>query len=651
MNMEELKYKRLFEPIRLGNTLFRNRVFGAPTGYQNMTKDGIVGADAAFYYERKAMGGAAAVTVGECVVDSALGKGALFHICLDNPFALHGLADIAGAIRRQGAVASAELQHAGMFANRRTAEPGPAYGPVECDDDGRQVFEMTEEIIARTIEKYAAAAAFAKQCGFGMVTIHGGHGWLISQFLSPTLNTRKDKWGGAPIENRARIAVAICDAVRKAVGPGFPIEIRISGSECYAGGYGIDEGVAFAKQLDGHVDLIHVSAGSHEVEEVFTVTHPSMFLPDGVNVQYAAEVKKHVRTPVATVGALSDPALMEDILASGKADVVEVARGLLADPDLPRKARAGKEDEIRKCMRCLACFSELMKVGRFYCAINPESGREAEMRFSLPPARKKRVLVAGGGVAGMQAALTCAKRGHEVVLCEKSERLGGILLCEEDVPFKQGLTRYIGLQSKLLAKAGVDVRLGTPVTAAYAADIGADTVVAALGARPLVPAIDGVDGANVLSAEEAYRNPASVGKTVVILGAGLVGAELAILLSMRGKKVRVAEMLGELNDGGNFMHAKALAVEIARYAIEINFFAKAVRIDAGGVLCETPNGELYLAADTVIYALGQRPLQEEAVALGRGAREFYLIGDCVSPKNIMEATATAHAIARNIGGI
>jgi putative ubiquitin-RnfH superfamily antitoxin RatB of RatAB toxin-antitoxin module len=280
------------------------------------------------------------------------------------------------------------------------AKPGIAYGPVACDDGGRRVLEMPEEIIARTIEKYAEAALFAKRCGFGMVTVHGGHGWLISQFLSPSLNTRKDKWGGAPIENRARIAVEICDAIRKAVGPGFPTEIRISGSECYPGGYGIDEGIAFAKQLDGHVDLIHVSAGSHEVEEVFTVTHPSMFLEDGVNVRYAAEIKKHVKTPVATVGALSDPDLMEEILASQKADVVEIARGLLADPDLPKKARAGRGCEIRRCMRCLSCFSELMKAGQFYCAINPESGREAEMKFSLPAAERKRVLVAGGGYAG-----------------------------------------------------------------------------------------------------------------------------------------------------------------------------------------------------------------------------------------------------------
>jgi 2,4-dienoyl-CoA reductase-like NADH-dependent reductase (Old Yellow Enzyme family) len=309
--MTDFKYKHLFEPIKLGSTLFRNRLFASPTGYQDIKNDGILTEGAAAYYERKAMGGAASVATCEGIVDGEFGKGGDYHVCLDNPGTLHSLARVAYAIKRHGAVASQELQHTGMYTNRSLAvwggkSQGIAYGPVEFELDGRTVLPMTDEIIERTINKFADAAAFAKRCGFGMVTVHAGHGWLLHQFLSPDLNTRKDKWGGASIENRARLTVAVCDAIRKKVGPGFPVEIRISGSEVYEGGYGIDEGIAFAKLLDGHVNLIHVSAGSHEVEEVFAVTHPSMFLPDGVNLKYAAEIKKHVKTPVATVGALGE---------------------------------------------------------------------------------------------------------------------------------------------------------------------------------------------------------------------------------------------------------------------------------------------------------------------------------------------------------
>ena len=363
-----LKYPKVFEPIEIAGTIFRNRIFAAPTGYMDEYRDGTLPPEAASYYARKARGGAAAVTLGECHVDTDYADVPSHQIKLDDPFHAGGLIRCADEIRRYGAVASVELQHSGMYANRNSglkgeASRGLAYGPVACEEDGRIVLAMDEERIRRTIRKYAQAAAFAKSCGFGMVTVHAGHGWLLSQFLSPSLNTRTDEWGGPDIENRARIVVAILDAIRKAVGPKFPIEVRISGSECYAGGYDIQEGVKIAKQIDGHCDIIHVSAGSHEVAEVFTVTHPSMFLPDGVNAKYAAEIKKHVNSLVATVGAHGNPEIMEELVASGKADVVEIARGLMADPDLPNKIRAGEEKEVRKCMRCLACFSGLLHNG------------------------------------------------------------------------------------------------------------------------------------------------------------------------------------------------------------------------------------------------------------------------------------------------
>jgi 2,4-dienoyl-CoA reductase-like NADH-dependent reductase (Old Yellow Enzyme family)/thioredoxin reductase len=651
-----LKYPHLFRPIRLGGALFRNRIFASPTGFIDMELYGegrnLLPPEAAYYYERKAAGGAAAVTVGEMMVDSEIGSFSYLRSFADNPHARFSYARIASAIKRQGAIASAELDHSGMFANRYPGASGAAYGPIETERDGRRIFAMPEEMIERTIIKFAEAAAFAKRCGFEMVTIHGGHGWLIQQFFSPKLNTRKDKWGGAEVENRARFAVSICDAVRKAVGPGFPIEIRISGSECYDGGYDIEDGVAFAKQLDEHVDLIHVSAGNHEVDEVYTVTHPSLFLPDGVNVRYAAEIKKHVKTPVATVGALADPDLMESIIAEGRADIVEAARGLLADPDLPTKARVGKKEEIRRCMRCLSCFSALVNTGQFYCAINPESGREAEMKFDIPPTQVKKVLVVGGGVAGMQAALTCAKRGHAVILCEKDGRLGGVLRCEERVPFKQLLVNYLDYQARQIAKAGVDVRLNTEVTPKYARDTDADAIIAALGARPLIPRIPGIDGPNVLSVETAYANPTETGPRVAILGAGLVGIELAIHLGMLGKTVTVIEMLDAVNDGGNNMHAKSLPVQIKKYGITLLLSAKAEKIDKDGVRCHMlaeGDREYSVPADSVIYAVGQRPRSEEAVALHDCAPLFWQIGDCVTPKNIMAATSVAHEIARNIG--
>ena len=651
--MYKCKYPHLFSPITLGNTLFRNRLFASPTGYQNINGDGFLNEGAGAYYGRKALGGVASVATFEGIVDGEFGKGGDGHICLDTPRIWRDLSNVAFAINRHGAVASLELTHAGMYANRNLsflgASPtGPAFGPVECELDGRIVQAMGDDMIERTIVKFAEGAALAKRCGFGMVTVHAGHGWMLHQFLSPKTNTRTDKWGGPDIENRARFTLKVCEAIRKAVGPGFPIEIRISGSECYDGGYGIDEGIAISKQLDGYVDLIHVSAGNHEVEDVFAVTHPSMFMPDGCNVQYAAEIKKHVKTPVAAIGALSDPELMEEIIASGQADIVQAARALMADHDFALKARAGIEP--RRCLRCLACFSNELAYAEPYCAINPESGRELEMKSDILPAVKKKVLVVGGGVGGMQAALTCAKRGHEVILCEKSSRLGGVLRCEEGVYFKENLDRYLNQQEEAIKNStGIDLRLNTEVTSEYAAQTGADVIIAALGAIPAVPGIPGINGANVLAAQDAYTSLDKVGQNVVILGAGLVGVELALHLINEGRNVTVVEQMGRISDGGNFLHMLGLNVEIKKRKLQIEFNTKVKEITASGVVCETENETKTLSADTVVYATGQTSLSDKALALQFCAPEFYMIGDCLRPRNITDATSEAFTAARGIG--
>ncbi len=654
--MSKLKYPHLFSPIKIGNQYFKNRIFAAPTGWIDLDKGGMYNKDAAYYYGRKAMGGAAAVTLGECNVDSE-GTGFGYAVKLDNmfsegPYVLHGISRVAEEVSRYGAVCSAELIHAGMYANRWQDPPGPAYGPVEqYDIDGRHIQEMPEEMIWRIVGKFASAAAFLKSIGFGMVMVHAGHGWLLHQFLSPKINTRTDKWGGESIENRTRFLLAVLDAIREAVGPGFPIECRISGSECYDGGFDIENGIAVAKMIDGHCDIIHVSAGSHEVEEVFTVTHPSMFRADGCNVQFAAAIKPHVKKSyVATLGGLVDPAQMEEIIASGKADIVEIARGLLADPDLPNKARAGRDDEINRCMRCLACFSNLITTGHFRCAINPETGRESE-RFEAPPAHKRKVVVAGGGMAGMQAAITCAERGHSVVLLEKSSQLGGALRCEENAPFKARIREYMDAQAKRVAELGVEIHLNTPAAPETVESFAPDAVIAALGASPVKPRIPGIDGDNTFTGDDAYIYPEKLGDNVVILGAGLVGLELAIYLSMLGKKVRIVEMTDHVNDGGNFQHMKGVAVEIDRYGVEISFLTRAVSIDAAGVTCEKDGESFHLDADSVVYAVGRRPLSEEMVALAPCAPEFYPIGDCISAQNILNATSQAYKVAKAIGNI
>ena len=654
-----MEYPNLFQPIMIGSTLFKNRIFAAPTGHPDATFEGNFSEDVATYYERKAMGGAAAVTLGEAVVDSRYGKRHPFQLSLDCRNSVHSLSRVADAIRRHGAVPSIELQHSGMQATPGIVTPGVGesssiiYGPSECDYNGVHVQEMPEEIIYEIIEKFANAASRCQEYGFGMVMIHGGHGWLVNEFMSPILNRRTDKWGGS-MENRARLAVEICDAIHRKCGRGFPIEFRISATEAIPGGYSVEEGVEFAKQLEGHADIIHCSVGCginlEEGYRTFTKTHPCMFKNDGENVRYAAEVKKHVTgTPVATVGALTDPAMMEEIIASGKADIVEIARGLICDPELPNKAREGRSEDIVKCMRCMTCFSNLKNRGSFWCALNPETNRERAFARVPEKVNRKKVLVVGGGVAGMQAALTAAGQGHKVILCEKTDRLGGHIRCEENVPFKKHLAEYIAQQEKRVGKAAIDLRLNTEVTPEYARSIGADVIIAALGARAFKPPIAGIDGGNVVCADDAYIHPEIVGSSAVILGGGLVGMELAIYLHSLGKKVEVVEMAPKFNPGLNFLHGSAVTIKLREEGIATHFSTRAEKIDEGGVICSTPDGEKYFAADTVIYAVGQKSLTEETIALHDCATYFYPVGDCVQPRTISDANLEARSIALDIG--
>ncbi|MDR1217318.1 MAG: hypothetical protein LBJ99_01900, partial [Oscillospiraceae bacterium] len=312
--MQTHKFPKLFEPISLGGAFFRNRIFSSPQDTYRLTAENFLNDDATAFYEVKALGGFASVCLGDLMVDSLAGHSHPFQLRGDDVKGRVSLTKTLNAITRHGAVAAVELNHAGgnggvlyelagapygvSGIKLDGAQEGFIYGVSDGEREGVPVREMPQEWIERLIKCYAEAAAFSKKCGAGMITLHGGHGWLLAQFMSRAANRRRDDWGGA-LRNRMRFPLAVIKAVRAAVGPAVPIEIRISGAEHIPGGYDIDEGVRIAKALDGRVDLIHVSAGHHENDAASMITHPTMFLPDGVNVKYAAAVKKSVKTPVA----------------------------------------------------------------------------------------------------------------------------------------------------------------------------------------------------------------------------------------------------------------------------------------------------------------------------------------------------------------
>lgn len=648
------KYPHLFSPLKVGKLTLKNRIEATPTSAHCLTPGGYLSEDDIAYFERKASGGAAVVTVGESFVHET-GLRKFPDINLADPDIITSLFMLTRAIKRHGAVPSIELQHSGKsgFYDIKLRKKGQVYGPSrEITANGMEILEMPEEMILEIVEAFGRAAAVVKQAGFEMLVIHGGHGWLISQFLSPLENKRTDRFGGS-FENRARLALMIIDSVRKRVGPDFPIEFRMNGDEFLPGGFTQQDGLRLAKMIDGKVDLIHVSAGSHEVQRLFVRTHPSVFLPRGVNVFLAAEIKKHVKTPVTTVGGIGELEMMEDIIATGKADMVGLARALIADPYLPKKAAAGKDEEIIPCLRCFnGCLGVAMDPGPWTCCVNPVIGLESDSRFmALPPERKKKVLIAGGGPAGMQAAITASARGHQVVLCEKSSSLGGALRYAESAPWQTDIRKFREYLEYMLKKSGAVVMLNTEVTPELAAQQSPDVIIAAVGARPVRPDIPGIRSRKVILAEDACKAGTVAGDKVVVLGGGQVGTEQGLKLAMQGKNITVVEMLGEIARDANRFHRLALMLEIEKYAgnLKIATGTEAKAVTEEGLLCSGPSGqEVLYPADSVIIAAGSLALSSVVEGLREAAPEFYYIGDCVRSGKISDAIHTGYNAAMEI---
>ena len=646
----ERKYPNLCKPIRIGNVWYRNRMFSTPMGGTDIELDGCIGPKSQAFYEYRAKGGCAAVTISELMVHPSDGSHAyrLDESILNSlPKATYA----ADAIRRHGAIPSAELSHSGMFAGTYMTDKTKSHGLNQwsADDgvrpDGVPYKAMSKEMIAEIVAAYGHVAGLCKRAGFEMLMVHGGHGWLINQFLSPMFNHRTDEYGGST-ENRCRLAIEILKSVRAAVGPGFPIEFRLSGAEFVPEGYDLDEGVKIAWILEPYVDLLHVTAGTYQ--RTFGITHPSMFEEHGRNVYLAAEIKKHVSIPVATIGGLSDPAQMEEIIASGKADIVEMGRQLLADPFLPQKVMENRDDEIVHCMRCFVCMSERAATGSRRCAINPVIGREDEGMEILPALSKKRVLVVGGGPGGLYAAYTAAKRGHDVLLCEKEDRVGGILKSEEVLPFKKEMFMLGETYKRLAEKAGAKIITGQEVTRQYAEAYKADAIIIATGSTPLRPSIPGLDGENVILVNDLYKHEKPIAESVVVFGGGNSGVECAIHMGMEGKQVHLVEMRDDVALD-SVIRQRPLLLEKLNKLCTVHTGYKGLEVTKEGILCQTKDGEEVLVPGaTIICALGQRPTSEVVQELYDCAPWVRVIGDANAVGTITKATYQGYHAALDI---
>ncbi len=637
-------FPNLLSPIKIGTKEYKNRIIRSPKGPVMAMPDGHVFPMQLTDAEVRCDGGVAEFCIGETAVSKAAARG-------DEPF--YGFTDLSDAhmapykeyvdtIHNHGAMAMIELCHNGR-AKPEPSDDNPAYGPVdEIREDGAHVIGMTKEVIAQTVEDFATAAWFMKKAGFDGVCLHAGHGWLPHQFLSPRWNKRQDEYGGS-IENRSRISVEILKAIRERCGKDFVLEVRLSGQENVPDGYGMDTIVAYARQIEPYLDMIHVSAGIYN-KPMETKMMSTLYDLHGCNVEAAAAIKKAVQVPVAVVGGINNPADAEAWIREGKCDLVAMCRALDADLDWIEKAKTGRASTIRKCIRCMRCFpgphEEAMKElnGKFPegCSINPYS-QHGDKKNAGPAEESKKVLVVGGGVGGMQAAITASERGHHVTLLEKAGELGGILNFAKDDKDKYDLKGLVDSMGAELRDRDVQIVYNTAATEEWMK--GKDVVIIATGSSPLVPPIPGLDKA--LQAIHAYRPDAPVGEKVVMLGGGLVGCETAVHLAKQGKEVEIVEMRGELAPDAYRLHKHKLRQLIAQSdKITVHTNTKCLEVKDNGVLVEKEDGSKeLLPADTVVSALGMKAndtSELEKMAKSAGV-DVIRIGDCVHAGKIYDA--------------
>ena len=628
---------RLFSPGRMGPMQLRNRVVMAPMVVQLGSESGAVTRRTVDYYVRRAAGGAGLVIV-EASYIAPEAKAYACQLGIDRDGLVPGHFELVEAIHRHGAKVAIQIHHGGGRADPAlTGGVLVAPSPVAQDAHAVVPREATPQEIETLAESYARAAGRAQRAGYDAVEIHGAHGYLIHEFLSPASNRRSDAYGGSP-ENRRRFAGLVIRRVREAVGARFPVLFRMSAE----GGYGIETAVEIAQALEAWgVDAIHVSVGGTAPITLVPPDTSPMARPEGWLTGYAATLKERVSVPIIVVGEIRHPVFAEEVLAQGKADFIALGRQLLADPDWPAKAEAGRDDEIRLCISCDYCRLALLLTRPIRCLVNPEVGREREFSAFGPAAAPKRVIVVGGGPAGLEAARAAAVRGHHVTLSERSAELGGQLHLAALPPHKEKiewLRRCLVTQAR---KAGAELSPSTIFRPEGLAEGEADAVVVATGARPVEEQVPGARAGQVVSAWEVLEGrPPARDLAVVVLGGRQLGCETAEFLAERGNRVtlvsrsRTAELAGDVvasYRGPLLARLRRLGV-----ALRTRCDVREVR-DGQAIVVEAGGREEAVGADLVILARGSMPEPTWLELLRTKVPEVYVVGDCVEPRMIADA--------------
>lgn len=652
---------KLFEPVKIGGMELKNRLVMAPMSC-NMTDNGFFTDQSINFYQARARGGVGLITCEDGIVDFPLGNNTKNATAIDDDKYIPIFKRINQAVHQYGAKTVMQLSHAGRRAGRLAKsgclEMTRGKIPVAPSSIAHPVpgfvvpRELTVEQISQITGMFARGARRAIESGFDAIGLHCAHMYLCGQFLSPWANKRSDQYGGT-LEKRLKFVLDIIHRIREEIGRDHPIIVRMNGQEPEGGNSLLEiRQIAQAFELAG-ADAIHVSVGFAATikDPHFIPSIAPMRFPDGPIIHLAENIKKGVNIPVIAVNKIRSAAFAERILQNGSADLIAMGRALVADPDFVAKSLSGQPEAIRPCISCcIGCTGRVSAGLPLSCSVNPSAGKEADLKIEVAPVKKK-VAVIGGGPGGMEAATVAAQRGHEVVLYEKQNTLGGLLQDASLPPHKTEVRKLIDYYLKLIGRLNIEVHLNTTATPEMISAAKYDAVIVASGGHPIVNLpIPGIDGENVVTATDLLKEDAKAGGKVLIIGGGQVGLEVAEFLAAKGKKVTVVEVLDDVALDMPSQSRLPLILQLEKYGVEILTLTRAKTILKDGVVVAQIGGERErkIEADTVVLAVGYQADQGFVDKFRGSAPDLHAIGNCLAPGNILEAVHQGFAVALQI---
>lgn len=633
-------YELLSSPAQIGRLTLQNRVVMTAMGVFIAAPGGGVNDDIIAYYEARAKGGVGLIITEVTRVADGAGASEPCQLAARGPADALELMRLTDAIHKYGTKLFIQLQHPGraassMIAGQQPVAPSPIAAP-----GGEMPRELTNAQIKELVGKFVMGAMVAQMAGADGVELHAAHGYLINQFLSPAMNARTDEYGGS-FDNRMRFLLEIIAGIRAQCGKGFPLVVRINAQEALPGGIDLEEAKKIAVALEAAgVDAIDVTCFNDGCIEPGTY-------PQGWKKPMTQAIKQAVSIPVIGVSNVKEPDVAQRLLEEGVCDFVGVSRAHLADPQWCRKAFSGREDEIRKCIGCLACFGEIVKCHRAKCAVNPVTAREREYAHPVCDGAGRRVVVVGGGPAGIEAALVLKARGFAPMIIDPADRLGGTLNVADKGYGKEKITRYVDSLIAQVKRAGIEVRLNTEATVESVQALDPVGVFVACGAQPLVPRIPGLDGGNVVTAEDVLMGKEKPSGRVAVIGSGMTGLETAEMLAEQNCELALVEMLPSVGPGMYPSIVGDVMSRILPHSPRVLTGHRLERVTQGAVelTCLESGERIRLDVDWVVLAMGVRPRAALASAFQKAFPSVRVIGDAMKGGRILEATQDAHGKA------